>query len=129
MLYQACSALYTGLATLRTLIMLPGATVLTARATAKLTGGERGARGVTARLLALGATPPHPWQHPAAWLEHALTDIGATRIRHAGNHRYLIKVGGPRQRRKTVIAYADRPYPSVAPPRGAALASSTRRVV
>ncbi|MEU4244275.1 hypothetical protein [Actinoplanes sp. NPDC026619] len=118
-LYQACSALYTGLATPRTLIMLPDATVLTARAAAKLTAGERGARGVTARLLALGATPPHPGRHPAAWLQHALAEIGATRIRHPGNHRYLIKVGGPRQRCKTVIAYTGRPYPSAAAPRGA----------
>ncbi|MEU7925070.1 hypothetical protein [Micromonospora sp. NPDC049107] len=50
-IYQACSAIYTGLATPRSLIMLPNATVLNARAVAKLVGNERGARGVVARLL------------------------------------------------------------------------------
>jgi hypothetical protein len=113
-LYQACSALYTGQATPRSLIMLPDATVLTARAAAKLTAGDRGARGVTARLLGLGATSPIPGQHPAAWLKQALADIGATRMRHPGNHRYLIKVGGPRHRSKTVIVSTGRPYPTTA---------------
>jgi hypothetical protein len=41
--YQACNARYTGLATPRRQILLPDATVLTARAAAKVTGGERGA--------------------------------------------------------------------------------------
>ena len=113
-LYQACSALYTGQATPRSLIVLPDATVLTARAAAKLTTGDRGARGVTARLVRLGAAAPCAGQHPADWLKQALADIGATRIRHPGNHRYLIRVGGPRQRRKTVIAYPGRPYPTIA---------------
>ena len=94
--------------------MLPDATVLTARAAAKVTAGDRGARGVTARLVGLGATPPATGQHPKAWLKQALADIGATRVRHPGNHRYLIKVGGPRQRNKTVIAAAGRPFPTTA---------------
>jgi hypothetical protein len=109
--YQACSAVYAGLTTARTLIMLPDATVLTARAVAKVLAGDRGAQGVVRRLLGLGAPPPSPTFHPAVWLSAALTAIGATKVRHPGNHRYLITVGGPRQRRRTHIALPAYPYP------------------
>jgi len=109
--YQACSALYTGLTTARTLIMLPDATVLSARAVSKLLAGDRGAKGVIDRLLGLGAPPPGRTQHPAVWLTAALAAIGATKVRHPGNHRYLITVGGPRNRGRTHIALTARAYP------------------
>jgi hypothetical protein len=109
--YQACNARYTGLATPRRMILLPDATVLTARAAAKVTGGERGARGVIARLHALGATPPTAGQPPGVWLAHALEAIGATTVRHPGNHRYLIRIGPPASRRGTRMVVPGQAYP------------------
>ncbi|WP_432983096.1 hypothetical protein [Dactylosporangium sp. CA-233914] len=109
--YQACSAIYTGLATPRSLTLLPDATALTARAMAKVCTGERGARGVIARLVALGAPPPDGSQPPRAWLHAALAAIGATSVRHPGNHRYLIRLGSRRQRRRTIVGLPAWRYP------------------
>jgi hypothetical protein len=114
--YQACSALYAGLTTARTVIMLPDATVLNARSVSKLLADDRGAKGVVRRLVGLGAPPPGRTQPPAVWLNAALSAIGAVKVRHPGNHRYLITVGGPRQRRRTHIALAARPYPKAHTP-------------
>lgn len=109
--YQACNARYTGLATPRRQILLPDATVLTARAAAKVTSGERGARGVIARLVDLGASAPGPGQPPSVWLAHALSAIGARTVRHPGNHRYLMRVGAPALRRRTRILLSAKAYP------------------
>lgn len=78
-----------------------------ARAMAKVTGLERGAAGVIARLVAHGA--PHPdtvteaelvarFGRPAPdftpavmrrlWLRLALQAVGARRVSHPGNHRF-----------------------------------------
>jgi hypothetical protein len=91
--------------------MLPDATVLTARSAAKLVNMERGARGVMARLVALGSPPPQLGQAPREWLDVALAAVGATRVRHPGNHRYLIRLGSRRQRRRTCINLAPCRYP------------------
>jgi hypothetical protein len=109
--YQACSAIYTGLATARTLIMLPDATVLTARAVAKVRTAERGARGVVARLVALGAASPASDEPLWAWLPAALASIGTTTVRHPGNHRYLIRLGSRRERRTIHIGLSGCRYP------------------
>lgn len=47
--------------------MLPDATVLSARAAAKVTGCERGDRHVIARPVALGADPYSPITPPVGW--------------------------------------------------------------
>jgi hypothetical protein len=52
-IYQCLNFAYLGRATRRNLVLLPDATVLSARAIAKVTGGERGRAGVTNRLVAL----------------------------------------------------------------------------
>lgn len=110
--YQACNFQYLGRSAARTLILLPDATVLTARAQAKVTSGEVGATGVIARLVALGATPPHDDADPRRWLRHALHAIGSRRLRHPGNHRYALRIGRTRsERTRTTVGLATGRYP------------------
>ncbi|SFQ74537.1 hypothetical protein SAMN05421810_11811 [Amycolatopsis arida] len=110
--YQALNFDYLGRSTRRTLTLLPDATVLTARTQAKVTGGERGRNGVVARLVTLGAAPPHPGEDLAQWLATALRAIGARRQHHPGNHRYAIRLGRTRgERTRTTIVMATGPYP------------------
>lgn len=109
--YQALNFQYCGRATARSLILLPDATVLTARAVAKVTGGERGQRGVVKRLVGLGAPEPAAGADLREWLRAALCHIGARRIRHPGNHRYALRVGTRAQRSRSVIALHPGTYP------------------
>ncbi|CRK56924.1 hypothetical protein [Alloactinosynnema sp. L-07] len=127
--YQALNFAAIGRSSPRTLVLLPDATVLTARAIAKVTSGERGARGVVDRLVAFGAPPPDSLDFAtdgrlpgpvdsrqdrstsAQWLRVALREIGARRIRHPGNFRYALRLGTRAQRTRTVIAMQLRPYP------------------
>jgi hypothetical protein len=131
--YQALNFTYAGRGTRRSLVLLPDATVLSARAMAKVTGAERGAAGVIARLVAHGA--PHPDTvtdtemisrfdpdsadlTPALtrrlWLRLALQAVNARRVAHPGNHRYLLRIGTRAQRTRTVIGLAAAPYPKSA---------------
>jgi hypothetical protein len=112
--YQALGFTAVGRSTPRTLILLPDATALTARALAKVTGCERGAGGVIDRLVTFGATPPAPGTDPRPWLANALRTIGARRIRHPGNHRYALRIGTRAQRTRTRIALPSTPYPKPA---------------
>ena len=110
--YQALGFDYLGRATPRTLDILPDGTLLCARSTAKVTGGERGHRGVIARLIALGAPPPTPTEPVDEWLNQAKRAVGVRSQRHPGNHRYAIQIGRTRgEPTRTVIAMTARPYP------------------
>ena len=120
-IYQAHNAAYTGRATPRTLVLLPDGTSLPARAAAKITGQERGWRGVVTRLTNLGATPPSTQDQPGQWLTHALSEIGATTIRHQGNHRYTWQLG---RSRTAHMALTMQPYPKASDlPKHAAIRS------
>jgi hypothetical protein len=66
---------------------------------------------VIARLVDLGATVPEPGQPPSVWLTQALTSVGATTVRHPGNHRYLMRIGAPALRRRTRILLPAKAYP------------------
>lgn len=111
--YQALNFAYLGRSTAGTLTVLPDATVLTARAQAKVTSGERGARGVIYRLVRHGATPPQPGTDPRQWLREALRTVGSRRIWHPGNHRYALRIGRNRgERTRTAIGLAPAATPS-----------------
>lgn len=110
--YQSCNFRFTGRGTARTLTVLPDGTVLTARSRAKLTGGEPGAAGVEHRLTVLGAPARAAGQSRGQWLPHALEHLGARRVRHPGNFRYVLPVGRTRaERSRTLIALGAYPYP------------------
>jgi hypothetical protein len=131
--YRVTSGRYLGRGTARTVTMLPDGTVLTARAQSKVNRGERGAAGVQARLVRLGAqafsslVPPDEWTPAAgstnwrdlplsdrqvAWLEAALTRVGARRVRHRGCHRFAWPVGDRGWRRRCPIGLVELPYPA-----------------
>ena len=103
LIYQASAgAIYTGRGTPRTLTLLPDGTVLNARSAQKVRAQEQGHRYVQQRLVDLGATPLQTGQDPAGWLAQALQDIGARRTRHAGNHRYLFRLGASERDRSRI---------------------------
>ncbi|GAA4442574.1 Mom family adenine methylcarbamoylation protein [Phytohabitans houttuyneae] len=130
--YRVTRGRYLGRGTARTLTVLPDGTVLTARAQSKVRRAERGAAGVRARLVGLGAhrycasVPPDGWnptpdapawsalpplRQQAAWLEHALAAVGARRVRHLGCHRFAWPVGDRGWRRRCPIGVTELPYP------------------
>ena len=112
--YVAANAAYLGRSTARTMTILPNA-------------GERGHGHVEQQLVRLGATPRRPHADRAAWLTEALNEVGATRVRHAGNHRYAFRLGSTaRLRRGVRLGLATLPRPSGAdrpPPEQLALFS------
>jgi len=112
--YQGLGSAYLGRATPRTLTVLPDATVLTARALAKVRNGEQGHLGVAARLVGLGASPLLPAQNRAGWLRQALSEVGARQLRHGGNHRFAFALGRTRaERSRVTIAQPAHPYPKL----------------
>jgi hypothetical protein len=115
-IYQASNAFYTGLGTPRTLTLLPGGTVFSARAASKIRQQDRGHEYAERQLIAAGARPPRAGEQPAEWLAAALDGIGATRIRHPGCHRYAFTLGTTRRARAAVrVAPAVLPYPKPGP--------------
>lgn len=86
-IYQATNATYLGLATPRTLRILPDGTVLNARSLQKLRAGERGWRYVVEQLVKHGAEDLQPGADPAAWARTWVAQLTRP-LRHRGNHRY-----------------------------------------
>lgn len=113
-IYQATNAVYAGRATARTLTLLPTGEVLNARSAQKVRSQQRGHEHVEAKLCSLGATPMAAEDEPARWLAHALVQLGVTRIRHNGNHRYLFRLGVTRRQRQAVrLGLPGGAYPKV----------------
>ena len=87
-IYQASNAHYLGLATRRTLRLLPDGTTFSDRAASKIRARESGWRYAVGQLVEAGATPP-----PAdaadlrPWLKVALAAVTRP-LAHHGNHRY-----------------------------------------
>ena len=110
--YQALGATYTGRGTARTLTMLPDGSVLSDRSAQKVRAGEKGARAVVAQLVAMGAPELCAGQDPAGWLADALNAVGARKVRHGGNHRYVFRIGRTRgERSRVTVAMPSLAYP------------------
>lgn len=108
-IYQAINATYMGLATPRTLRVLPDGTILNGRAQQKLRSGEKGWRYVANLLVAHGADPLG--MAPGTdWLQRELPKVTTT-MRHRGNHRYAWALN-KRDRRHLP---ASLPYPKFNP--------------
>ncbi len=109
-IYQATNAVYTGLATPRTLRLLPDGTVLSPRAIQKVRKRERGWRYVVESLTRLGAAPLDDVGDPYAWLASWLPRLTRS-FRHPGNHRYAFALD--RHLRKHLQTLAQKyPKPS-----------------
>ncbi|MDX3075908.1 hypothetical protein [Streptomyces sp. MI02-7b] len=106
--YQASNMSYLGKTRPRTLVMLPDGTILYDRSISKVRALEPGHGGVERRLVQLGARARAPREPGRQWISEALATIGATRLRHSGNHRYALAIGPRSQRPRihgTVLPY------------------------
>lgn len=117
--YKALNGVYTGRGTPRTLWIMADGRVFSARRRAKITGGERGDAGAIRELVELGAEPPRTGEPLAGWLTAALPAVGARRVRHHGNHRFVWTLGDRGARRRTPIGLDPMPYPTTIDPIGA----------
>ena len=110
-IYQAKGAVYTGKSKGRPKWLLPNGTVLDERNVSKVRNQERGHEGVERRLMALGATVPRAEQTGADWLDQALSDLGAEKFWHSGQHRYAFPLGSGREKAQVRIKGGPFPYP------------------
>jgi hypothetical protein len=112
-IYMASNAAYLGRSTTRTLILLPNGQTLSARSAQKIRRHERGHRHVERHLVALGAAARRPSQSGTDWLAEALHQVGATRLRHRGNHRYAFRLGSnARARARVRLGMPGGAYPA-----------------
>ncbi len=110
-IYQCKGALFTGRTKAETLWLLPDGRLLAPRALAKLRNGEVGRAYVERRLVEYGAEALGE-RDPREWLQASLAAIGARRMRHPGQLRYLFRLGDRRERRRIQVALPTLPYPS-----------------
>jgi hypothetical protein len=113
--YQALNFVYTGRTRPHTVTVLPDGSVMHGRALAKIRAQHTGHRYAERVLEDLGGPAITDGDDPARWLRHALASIGEVNVRHPGNHRYCLTLGGrryawhlaltPHQRRPTRAAY------------------------
>jgi hypothetical protein len=112
LIYQATNALYAGLATARTLRLLPDGCVFSERTRSKIRGRERGWQHAVEQLVAAGAAPPEHTREAAdlhAWVTRELPRVTRP-LKHGGNHRYLFPLT-PQVRRCLYGPWL--PYPKV----------------
>lgn len=115
-IYKAANATYTGRGTERTLIILPDGSVFSARAAQKIRAQDQGADYAMRQLARFrGAKELQAGEDPREWMGRTLDDIGAGRVRHRGNLRYVFRCGTTRAQRNAVrIALPALPYPTAA---------------
>lgn len=101
--YQALNFLYTGRTKAHTVTLLPDGQVMHGRAKAKIRAQHTGHRYAERVLEDLGARPITVDDDPAVWLHEALAAIGAVNVRHPGNHRFCLTLGGRRFARHLVL--------------------------
>lgn len=111
-IYQATNGIPAGRSTARTLVYLPRqGVVVPARLMSKIRQQERGSDYAEQYLVKLGAQPRPPQRDRRHWLRGALLELGAERVTHPGNYRYLWRLGSRTQQRHTVIGLPTTRYP------------------
>lgn len=113
-IYQASNAVYAGRSRARHLLLLPDGTTLSDRALAKLRAGHRGRRYVASLLERHGAEPLRDGEDVVAWADRWVPRL-TTRVRHAGNHRYLWGLA-PRLHAQIRASTPHLPYPKQVDP-------------
>lgn len=107
-IYQASNARFLGRGAAGVIRVLPDATVMSARAIAKIRNDERGWASSAARLEEHGAgAAPLELEARRVWLHDALERC-TRRLRHPGNFRYAFALDRHAQR---ALAPAVGPYP------------------
>lgn len=110
-IYQAFNAVYDGLATARTLYLLPDGTSFNARTMQKIRGRERTWQSAVEQLVSFGAAPLRADEDSTAWLNFWMSKL-TRKMSHPGNHTYLWTLS-KRDRKhirkdKPVLAYPKR---------------------
>jgi hypothetical protein len=108
MIYQAASAIYRGRAARNTIYLLPDGRVFSQRVQSKIRARDRGWRYGVDLLVERGAEPPSAAEDLRVWLTRWRAAL-CRRVRHPGNHRYLIPVTARARR----WAPASLPYPKL----------------
>jgi hypothetical protein len=91
LIYRALNATYAGRSTARTLkVLRRTGQVLSDRALQKVRTDEQGHEYVERLLRAHGAPARHAGESGTAWLHRALPAAAVGKLRHPGNHRYLL---------------------------------------
>jgi hypothetical protein len=109
--YQAKNACYTGRSRARSLCLTRSGAVLSDRALSKLRADDNDARHVYARLREHGAPALKIGESGACYLARALIEGPFRRVRHRGNHRYVLLPSCPSLRRKILATFPRLPYP------------------
>ena len=110
-IYQASNAICAGRSTRRTLTILPNGRVLSDRAAQKIRASETGHGGVERSLREFGASPRRLSESASDYLKRVLVEVGARKVSHPGNHRYLFVLGSAREKRAIEIGLPRGPYP------------------
>ncbi len=109
--YQSLNFVYTGRTSAHSITILPDGSVIHGRALAKIRAQHTGHRYAERVLEHLGAVAITEADDPVLWLRQALTSIGAVNVRHPGNHRYCLTLGGRRNAGHLALT-ADRGRPT-----------------
>lgn len=104
-LYQAAGFDYLDRATAGDLLVLPTGAVLTRRTVQKIRAWERGSGGAVRRFVDAGAPAPGPGECGKAYLRRAIAAVRPRIAEHPGNHRFVLRLGKPREQRR--IPYGD----------------------
>ena len=125
----ACGlAAHTGRTRPHSITLLPDGSVMHGRALAKIRAQHTGHRYAERVLEHLGAHPITDDDDPALWLRHALASIGAVNVRHPGNHRYCLTLGGRRHKWHLALTpYQGRPTRAAYQPELATLDTAVSR--
>lgn len=114
-IYQAMNATYTGLATPRTVWLLPNGVIFNEQAICKIRQQKQGHDYAEAILVSWGAKPKRKRETGIAAWHRMKAEAGLTSFRHHGNHRYLFAIGDRRARRKVVFGFSGSSYPKKSP--------------
>ena len=110
LVYPSLNFRYTGRTKAHSITLLPDGQVMHGRAKAKIRAQHTGHRYAERVLEDLGARPITADDDPAVWLRQALASIGAVNVRHPGNHRFCLTLGGRRHARHLALpAHPTRP--------------------
>ncbi len=89
-IYQALNFGYFGKGSPRTLLLSKDGRVVSQRALSKIRNEERGADHAARQLVEMGAPERSLGEDPRSWVERALCSGAFDRLKHPGNHVYLL---------------------------------------
>lgn len=89
-IYQALNFGYAGRATARTLLLSKDGQVVSQRALSKIRNEEQGFDYASRQLLDMGAPDRRFGEDPRSWVDRVVASDAFERLKHPGNHVYLL---------------------------------------